>query len=47
MLQKLKKCEVEAHSVKIQEFNCHPILPKSILAKHESQKLPFLQFLIF
>ena len=26
MLQKLQKCEVKAHSVEIQEFNCHPFL---------------------
>ena len=26
MLQKLWKCEVKAHSVEIQEINCHPIL---------------------
>ena len=26
MLQKLWKWEVKAHSVEIQEFNCHPIL---------------------
>ena len=42
MLQKLSKCEVQAHNTRIHK----PInlTLKSILAKFESQKLPFLQF---
>ena len=42
MLQKLKKCEVKAHSVEIQEvlLIVTQFYVKSILAKFESQKLP-------
>ena len=39
MLQKTSKCEVKAHSVKIQELFATQFYVKSILVK-----LPFLQF---
>ena len=41
LLQKLQKFEVEAHSVEIQESNCHLILLEINFATFESQKFPF------
>ena len=41
MLQTLEKCEVKAHSVEIQEFNCHPILREINFGKIWSTKIAF------
>ena len=44
MLQKLSKCEVKVHSVEFKNLIATQFYVKSILAKFESQKLPFCNF---